>query len=149
MTSRPTLWHCSLKPRPFHKVQSYLLCGWEGVEHNFFFFFFATEKIEEQGDSGIKSLMAGGSRGWMLQLGSVHHHAFPEISSGIQPFLPCDYLLLSTKACFGCAQPAYCQLSGPIFRIKRQNRGRRHDRITFCNASIQKAIFFVSKYCNV
>lgn len=82
----------------------------------------------------------------MLPSGSVHHHAFPEISSGIQPFLPCDYLLLSAKACFGCAQPAYCQLSGPTFRITMQNKGKRDDRITSCNASMQKTIFVFTYY---
>ena len=97
---------------------------WGGV---WVLLFVSGERKKEQGDTGMKPFEGR----WQQECesGSVHRHALPQISSGIQPFLLSDYLLLSTKACFGCIQPAYCQLSEPTFRVVIRHKGRGHGRI--------------------
>lgn len=67
-----------------------------------------------------------------MQPGSVHGHALLQISRGIWPSLPADYLILSAKACFGCGQRAYCQPTEPAFIM--QDKGESHGDPLFCAA---------------
>lgn len=59
-----------------------------------------------------------------MRPGSVHRHALPQISRGIQPSLPADYLILFAKACFGCRQSAYCQATELTFITGDKGKSR-------------------------
>lgn len=59
-----------------------------------------------------------------LQPGSLHGHALPQISRGIQPSPPADYLILSAEACFGCGQSAYCQAAELTFITADKDKSR-------------------------
>lgn len=69
--------------------------------------------------------------GRFLQPGSVYGHALPQISGGIQPSLPADYLILSAEACFGWGQRAYCQATKLTFIMQDKGKKPCHD-LLFC-----------------
>lgn len=68
-----------------------------------------------------------------LRPGSVHGHALPQISRGIQPSFPADYLILFAKACFGCGQSAYCQATGLTFIMG----DRGESRVVTCSSVLR------------